>query len=912
MANDEFISVAAEIDLSAWSSHMATLTDDADLLDSLEDVDISATFDVDDSSLLDADELLNNLDTDVTPTIQTDSSDLLEADRLLDNMDSESVTPEIEADGSSVDEISSKLDTIKNLEIINTVWNIGGTAVDVLSKGVDFIAAPILEYDTALSQVQARTGNMIPNARELISDIFTDGWGESREQVGGVITLADQLGVSLDDIEAASRAAFTVSAVTGDDANTSLRTVVNTSKELGISYSEAADLIVAGTQDGANAAGDFQETLVEFGPKFREMKISGEGALAIIESGLDAGAKNAQTVADGIKELGTNIGKIGTDQGITEAFNKLDKLSDIDLSGLLDAYNEGKITGDEFYQGIFDALNDASAADPQAAQQIGATLIGSKSEDLGVGLFANLSTSFDATAQEIEGRADEAGTTIHDNITSKFTEVTRSIQDRIADYFENSTDFDTFLTNVKTGVQDAIDTLKSGGSLDEAITVGLKPLGFDDEFQKLESIFGNLVIQLLQIVAGIQDATGHGKEAEATRAEITRLGKQQLSFDLSVANPDDVANVLKTAADRGLKAADFGAAAKEAISGLLDSGDVEKAQNLLDAIKTGGSIQFDVTDPVARKLLEDQGMDTSITVPVSPDMTPEEVQTFIDEQKKTFADQGITLDAKIVPSTDPADIAELQKQIDDAVQAAKPPIDPTTGKDAFGVGFGAMGGNNIGAPGTSAAIAADDLKASIDDAARAYADAVVPAKDYHTQAELVTLANSDAGQSFAEMMAAAQLAATNTTDSMDDIGTSAGDMDASVTEAISGNTIIDEFDKMAAVAEEDSDITVKALKAIDDASFSHVEAHIEDMTYRLQLLAAQANATGAAIENAGTKAGGGGSGSGSDGNGNSGNSGTSPTSTSSLTLNQTNHIYSGAQSGSVAQQTADALGVGLG
>lgn len=902
-----------------------------DVLDSLRegaDITLDITTQGDES----IDDIVDQIDRinseTITPTVEADDSSLLEADRLLDKIDTTEATPEIDVDKSGVDEASSALDTIKNLAVINTIWNIGGTILDFAGKGVDFLASPILEYDTALSKVQARTGAMIPNARELISDLYTDGWGESRDQIADVVVLADQLGISQDKLADATRTAFETSAVTGDDVNATLRTMDNLVKTgLVPDYTAAGDIIVAGFQEGDNRAGDLQDALVEFGPKFASMRISGEGALAIIHSGLENGAKSASLVADGIKELGTNLSKIGSDENVTNAFNQLDSLSDIDLSGLLDAYNEGKITGDQFYQGIFDALNDATASDPQAAQQIGATLIGSKSEDLGVGVFANLSTEFDTTAGEIEGRAEEAGETIHDNLTSQFTEVTRSIQDKIAEYFENSTDFDTFLENVKTGVADLLDTLKGGGSLDDALTVGLKPLGFDDEFQKLESIFGNLVIQMLQIVAGIQEATGNGKAASATRDQISQLGARQLGFDLKVNNPDEILSTIQTAVDRGVDPETIANSAATAVSELVKNGAVDQAQSLVDALNKGGQVRFNIADAGEAALFKQfTGLDsTEFTVPVSPEMTPEDIQNFIQEQKDAFKGNGInSLTADVVPVID---TTELQAQITDATREAtgKALVGSAGERGATGTGFlsptqfglGAAGGNTaasltgadlagknneqVGAALAGVNQALEDQKTKAAETKEQLDALSQTTADYSTAIDNAAAVNSGAVGTFGEMVAAAAAMDDTTTDAFNNVGDSATEADENVTNAISGNSMIPEIEKLRRAAETELPLTVNALEALDAVRFDGIEARIRQLVSYFGSLKASAESAliSAAAANAAA--------SGSGGGGSNNTTTNNDNSTNTINVN----TQTPTQAIAAAEAAADSLRTGL-
>lgn len=954
-----------------------TLRTAGDIDDALESIKENSLLDLElsidgDNDLYDVADEIDRLNGETIDTnVNVNQSELLDADRLLDNLnDDPSAT--VTVDDDQLQEANDKLDVIKNFEILNFVWNIAGTAVDFFKSTADFTVGPILEYDTALSTIQARTGKMIPDARELISDLYTDGWGESRQQIADVITLATQLGVEQDHLKEATQAAYEVSAVTGDDTQTSLRTIINLSHSMGISYSDAADLVVAGSQEGANAAGDLSQALIEFGPKLDQMGISGEGALSIIKSGLANGAKDASTLVDGIKELGINIGKIGTDQDVTAAFNKLDSLSTIDLKGQLDLYKQGKLSGDDFYQGIFDALNEVGTNNPQAAQQIGDSLIGSKSEDLGAGVFANLETSFDDSMQTIEGRAATAGTTIHDNIASKFTELERSIGDAIATYLEDNTQVDTFLDNFKQGIQDTLDALKQGKDVGEAITIGLKPLGFDDEFQKLESIFGNLIIGFLQIVADIQDALG--KDSTGTRQTLATQAGQQLAFDLKVANPEDIANTIQTAVDRGVDPAEITKQAGTAIKELTQSGDIEKAQQLVDTLKQGGSINFSVTDPVARKILEDQGQNADFSVPISPEMTPEDVEKYKNDIIDQFKQNGFSLDANIIPTLSQGDLDNLQQQIDRAGGDTLVKKSTTGGSNAL---LDDIAKSDASTALDDVASAVQDLTPTARDAEQAdqnRKDTLVELKDttddatisvdtmnqttqdYTTAAGDAALANSDLASSMSDSIAKyqeleAKLAAgqitldqfnqsvdaliqtiqnsgggsgtggtgtgtsgsstqTVTSDvntNFDDVSGSAqqmdatvqtstanisqavNDMDDAITNSISGNSVIPEFEALSASASSELPYVVDQLEAVNATTFTDVESEVENLISLFEQL--QTAVTSVDVESAISGASAAGS--------------TNVNNTNTVTVNQTNNVQSNAQAGTVGAVTGD-------
>lgn len=822
-----------------------------EIQDAIDDINQHSNLDVEfdlsgEEDLYDvADEIDQLSNEDISTDVNVDSSELTEADRLRENLE-EDTTTTANVEDDQLQEANDKLDAIKNFEVLNFVWNVAGTLVDFARSTADFTVGPILEYDSALSTIQARTGEMIPDARTLIGDLYTDGWGDSREQIADVIVQADQLGISMDDLEEATRSAFEVSAVTGDDVQTSLRTINNLATAMGISYSDAADLIVAGTQDGANAAGDLQEALVEFGPKFSEMRISGEGALSIIESGLANGAKSASDVSDGIKELGNNISKIGEDEGVTTAFNQLDKLSSIDLKSQLDLYNQGKLSGDDFYQGIFDALNEVQTTNPGAAQDIGTTLIGGKAEDMGVGIFANLETSFDETATAIEGRATEAGTAIHDNIGSKFTEVTRSIGDSIAQYLEDNTGLDEFLDNFKQGMQDTIDALKSGKSVEEAITIGLKPLGFDDEFQKLESIFGNLIIGFLQIVADVQSLLG--KDNSGTKAEIARLSTNQLAFDLKVANGDEIATAVKTALDRGVSEADISKAGATAITEAINTGDLEQAQTILDNMQRTSVLVSTTIGGIAQPVQTvTQGLDESY----------EDFQKRLNDWK-AMAESDVSVAVKFDNiEIDDSAFTGLQDQIDEASKNVALNVSKVATPDRPEVATGPDAGGNT----RQTQILADtDALTAAQQRQSDSMDEVTTSVDDHITKEGELRTTFDATTTSAGTL----------TDSVDELATSAGE----ATDGIDAQTLAN------------SDLGESLTDSV--AQYQALEAQLAAGTISVEQFNAAVETLIATAQAAASAASGGGGGS-----------------TTNVTLNQTNNIASGAEGNGVGVVTAD-------
>jgi len=85
--------------------------------------------------------------------------------------------PQIEAEVDAkqteqAEETLGALQTLKNLAIIETIWNIAGTAVDLLGNIKEFAVDPLLSIEEAVAKVNAQTNFAIPNADKLINDIF--------------------------------------------------------------------------------------------------------------------------------------------------------------------------------------------------------------------------------------------------------------------------------------------------------------------------------------------------------------------------------------------------------------------------------------------------------------------------------------------------------------------------------------------------------------------------------------------------------------------------------------------------------------------------------------------------------------------------------------------------------------------
>lgn len=546
-----------------------------------------------------------------TVKVQVTDTDLQTAVGLVADLDT-STSLKVNVDDTELTTTSDQLDNIATIGAIDLAINIAGTAKGFFDGLGRFSGvAGLMEMDTALASIEARTGKMIPNAEKLITDLYTNGWGASRTEIAGVVAQAAQLGLEGDDLEAAVLATLQVVSVTGGDATETLNKLDTAAKANGTSFTEMADLFVTGFQNGGDKADDLLDTLSEYGTTFDNFKLSAEGAMAFLDSGLNNGVFNSDVLADSVRELGIRLASIGTDENVTKAFEDLDKLSDIDLAGMLDGYKAGTVTGDEMLQGIIDSLGDVAETDPATATTLGASIVGTQLEDMGISVFTKLSTDADTAFGDIEGRAEEAGNAISDTLGVTVDTFLRNIEQMATSFLESDAiDLDGKIETFKTQLQNAMAVAMEGGSLGDALEVGFGITGVDTALANIGRVFGQFTITLLEIVAAIQDPLGINDADKATRGQITTMATAQLPFDLSVANPEEFDAIFTQAAQRGVSLADMGTALTSALDASVADGDFTRVNEILAGIMADAE-----ADPAAVQTLVDKYtalMDTAI------------------------------------------------------------------------------------------------------------------------------------------------------------------------------------------------------------------------------------------------------------------------------------------------------------
>lgn len=244
---------------------------------------------------------------------------------------------------------------------------------------------------------------------KISGQTYAAGFGEDLAQVGTAIKDAGQNGLlDLDHMsaEAASKMTqnlLTVGTVMEEDSGRVTAAVAQMLKTgLVDSSEEAMDLLVQATQLGINKSGDLLDTMNEYPVQLQQLGISAKEGFGLMSQALEAGARDSDTVADGLKEIA-----IRAQDG--------SKTSAAAFAGLgLDAKKLGPMFaagGDKARTALGQVLTAAQGIkDPMKQNAVAVGLFGTKAEDLQDSLFAMDLDSAAAQMDNTAGATDRAAT----------------------------------------------------------------------------------------------------------------------------------------------------------------------------------------------------------------------------------------------------------------------------------------------------------------------------------------------------------------------------------------------------------------------------------------------------------------------------------------------------------------------
>jgi phage-related minor tail protein len=265
---------------------------------------------------------------------------------------------------------------------------------------------------------------------EVAGRLYTDAFGTSVADNTAAIRAVWTSGLLPTDatsqqLEQVTAQAMTFADVMGKDVTLSARAagqMVRTG--LAKNGTEAFDILTRMIQVTGDHADDLLDTMVEYSTQFREVGLDGQKALGMISQALLAGARDADTVADAIKEFAIRS-KDGSDTS-RQAFQDLG----LDADKMFRVFAEGGPNADKAMADVIDRLKGMK--DPVEQDAAVVALFGTKAEDLQDALFAIDPTTAVQALGDTKGAVDGLGVA-YDNNATKAEEFKRRAEQALAD-----------------------------------------------------------------------------------------------------------------------------------------------------------------------------------------------------------------------------------------------------------------------------------------------------------------------------------------------------------------------------------------------------------------------------------------------------------------------------------------------
>lgn len=324
------------------------------------------------------------------------------------------------------DEVSAFGEHAKGLALVAggaIAVGIGAGLMEALSQEAD---SDLLAAQLGATPAEAK------RLGEAAGAVYADGYGESVADANEALKNLWQQGLipagaTADEMSKISESAMDVANVLGDEVGPVSNAVGQMLKTgLAKNASEAFDILVKGTQEGANKAEDLLDTFNEYGVQFKGLGLDGKTAMGLLSQGLKGGARDADLVADSMKEFGLIV-RAGGDQ-VNESYKA------IGLSGkdMTKAIAQGGPAAAKALDQTLDKLR--AVKDPAERSALAVSLFGTQAEDLQDSLFALDPSSAVASLGKIDGAAKSAGATMHDNAVNKVKEFTRGLQQGVVNF----------------------------------------------------------------------------------------------------------------------------------------------------------------------------------------------------------------------------------------------------------------------------------------------------------------------------------------------------------------------------------------------------------------------------------------------------------------------------------------------
>ncbi|MEU9643594.1 phage tail tape measure protein [Streptomyces sp. NPDC048188] len=304
----------------------------------------------------------------------------------------------------------------------------GAALMSTLSQAMD-----MSEATTRLEAQLVNTTADVGAATDAMTNVFTDGWGESATEVGDAIKSVtlnmDEFTGNQQGLEDMTKAALGLSKAFDQEVNKTTAAAGQLVKTgLVKDFDEAMDLIAAGLGSVANKSDDLLDTFNEYSTLFRRVGLDGQTALGLLSQGLQAGARDSDAIADAIG-IFSEMALAGGKQ-VNEAFGS------IGLNGE-DIGRRMRAGGDEAASALQDTMDALRGTDDATTRLAAAqVLFGDLANTQADALYALDPASAAAAGgfDDVAGAADKVVEKLEDSPAMKLEAFKRTVQQNVIDF----------------------------------------------------------------------------------------------------------------------------------------------------------------------------------------------------------------------------------------------------------------------------------------------------------------------------------------------------------------------------------------------------------------------------------------------------------------------------------------------
>ncbi|MGY4689349.1 phage tail tape measure protein [Salibacterium sp. K-3] len=263
--------------------------------------------------------------------------------------------PDIETKQSEsrLDNLKEKASDLKGM-LAGVAGALGGSAAASGIENLEGLAAN-LETRLGVSSEEAE------NLRSQIIDIYGGGYGSNIADVEQSVRLTRLItGDSGSELEKQSKDMLRIADAWGVGVEEVADAARANSQSMGVDFTESLNTIGTGMQSGLNVSGDYLETMQEFSPAFNRIGADSGDMLSILQSGMDAGIRDTDRMADSINEFGIRMQETDNEsllkvaESLTDSEEEAQKLADTWQSDFAKGGEDAQRVTDEVVEGLLD------------------------------------------------------------------------------------------------------------------------------------------------------------------------------------------------------------------------------------------------------------------------------------------------------------------------------------------------------------------------------------------------------------------------------------------------------------------------------------------------------------------------------------------------------------------------------